>query len=93
MIAEQNAGPAKRGRSRILHRSLHETPPAATGGHGAWLVGPDGREVLDGSGGAAVSCLGHGHPRILEAIARSTPRSATSRMNPHESESLRPRGW
>ena len=56
--------------SRILHRSLRETPPVAVGGHGVWLVAADGREILDGSGGAAVSCLGHQHPRVLEAMAR-----------------------
>jgi adenosylmethionine-8-amino-7-oxononanoate aminotransferase len=55
-------------RSRILHRTLRSTPPIATGGHGAWLVGADGHELLDASGGAAVSCLGHGHPRVVEAI-------------------------
>jgi adenosylmethionine-8-amino-7-oxononanoate aminotransferase len=57
-------------KSRILHRSLRETPPVATGGHGVWLVTADGREILDSSGGAAVSCLGHQHPRVLEAMAR-----------------------
>src|SRR5882762_9930190 len=57
-------------RSRVLHRSLRETPPVAVGGHGVWLVDAEGREVLDGSGGAAVSCLGHQHPRVLEAMAR-----------------------
>src|SRR5262245_34658019 len=57
-------------KSRILHRSLLETPPAAAGGHGVWLVAADGREILDGSGGAAVSCLGHQHPSVLEAMAQ-----------------------
>jgi adenosylmethionine-8-amino-7-oxononanoate aminotransferase len=57
-------------KSRILHRSLRETPPVAAGGHGVWLVTADGREILDSSGGAAVSCLGHQHPRVLEAMAR-----------------------
>ena len=52
------------------HRSLRETPPVAVAGHGVWLVDADGREILDGSGGAAVSCLGHQHPRVLEAMAR-----------------------
>ena len=55
-------------RSRLLHRDLREDPPFAVGGHGVWLVDEDGREVLDGSGGAAVSCLGHQHPRVLEAL-------------------------
>ena len=57
-------------KSRVLHRSLRETPPLAVGGHGVWLIDADGREVLDGSGGAAVSCLGHQHPRVLEAMAQ-----------------------
>ena len=58
-------------RSRVLHRTLRGAPPPiATGGHGVWLTAADGREVLDASGGAAVSCLGHQHPRIVEAIQR-----------------------
>jgi adenosylmethionine-8-amino-7-oxononanoate aminotransferase len=57
-------------KSRVLHRSLRETPPLAVSGHGVWLVDAEGREVLDSSGGAAVSCLGHQHPRVLEAMAR-----------------------
>jgi adenosylmethionine-8-amino-7-oxononanoate aminotransferase len=55
-------------RSRLLHRNLREDPPFAVGGHGVWLVDAQGREVLDGSGGAAVSCLGHQHPRVLDAL-------------------------
>ncbi|EHL99472.1 aminotransferase, class III [Acetobacteraceae bacterium AT-5844] len=57
-------------RSRVLHRSSRSRPPLAVGGQGAWLVEQGGREVLDASGGAAVSCLGHQHPRIVEAIKR-----------------------
>jgi adenosylmethionine-8-amino-7-oxononanoate aminotransferase len=57
-------------RSRVLHRSSRTAPPLAVGGHGVWLVEQGGREVLDASGGAAVSCLGHQHPRIVEAIKR-----------------------
>ena len=54
--------------SRVLHRSLREQPPKAVGGDGVWLIAEDGRRILDGSGGAAVSCLGHQHPRVIEAI-------------------------
>src|SRR5262245_55578479 len=61
-------------KSRILHRSLREAPPIAATGHGVWLVTADGREILDGSGGAAVSCLGHQHPRVIEAIAQQAER-------------------
>jgi adenosylmethionine-8-amino-7-oxononanoate aminotransferase len=63
-------------KSRVMHRSLRETPPPAVGGHGVWLVDAQGREVLDGSGGAAVSCLGHQHPRVLEAMAQQAGKLA-----------------
>jgi adenosylmethionine-8-amino-7-oxononanoate aminotransferase len=63
-------------KSRILHRSLRETPPIASGGGGVWLISEDGRRVLDASGGAAVSCLGHQHPRVLDAIARQASKLA-----------------
>src|SRR6185312_10941103 len=56
--------------SRVLHRSLRETPPRAIGGEGVWLIGEAGRRILDASGGAAVSCLGHQHPRVIAAMAQ-----------------------
>ena len=63
-------------KNRVLHRSLRETPPKAVGGDGMWLIAEDGRRILDGSGGAAVSCLGHQHPRVIEAIARQASKLA-----------------
>jgi adenosylmethionine-8-amino-7-oxononanoate aminotransferase len=62
--------------SRVLHRSLRETPPLAIGGQGAWLIAEGGRRILDASGGAAVSCLGHQHPRVVDAIARQASKLA-----------------
>jgi adenosylmethionine-8-amino-7-oxononanoate aminotransferase len=62
--------------SRVLHRSLRETPPRAIGGEGVWLIAEDGRKVLDASGGAAVSCLGHQHPRLLQAMAKQASKLA-----------------
>src|ERR1700751_6187688 len=64
------------GKSRVLHRSLRETPPKAVGGEGVWLIAQDGRRILDGSGGAAVSCLGHQHPQVIEAISRQASKLA-----------------
>src|SRR5258705_9480183 len=61
---------------RVLHRSLRGQPPRAVGGDGVWLIAEDGRRILDGSGGAAVSCLGHQHPRVIEAIARQASKLA-----------------
>ena len=55
--------------SRVLHRTLFADPLLATQGDGIYLHTADGRKIIDGSGGAAVACLGHGHPRINAAIA------------------------
>lgn len=42
--------------------------PVAVGGRGCYIIDSNGKEYLDASGGAAVSCLGHGHPAVTEAI-------------------------
>jgi len=63
-------------KSRVLHRSLRESPPKAVGGEGVWLIAEDGRRILDASGGAAVSCLGHQHPRVIEAMSRQASKLA-----------------
>jgi len=73
-------------KSRVLHRSLRETPPRAIGGEGVWLFGEDGRRILDASGGAAVSCLGHQHPRVLEAMARQASKLAYAHTSFFSSE-------
>jgi len=54
--------------TRVFHRHLHHTPPLAVGGSGVWLTDSAGKQYLDASGGAAVSCLGHGHPDVLAAM-------------------------
>jgi len=42
--------------------------PIAVKGDGVYLIDKQGKQYFDGSGGAAVSCLGHGDPEIIEAI-------------------------
>ncbi len=54
--------------SRIFHRSLKKTLPVAVGGAGVYLVDKTGKRYLDASCGAAVSCLGHNNPVIIEAM-------------------------
>jgi adenosylmethionine-8-amino-7-oxononanoate aminotransferase len=73
-------------RSRVLHRSLREAPPKAIGGEGVWLIAEDGRRILDASGGAAVSCLGHQHPRVLEAMSRQASKLAYAHTSFFSSE-------
>ena len=54
--------------SYALHRSLLSTPRHAVRGDGVYIVDDAGNRYLDGCGGAAVSCLGHSHPRVIAAI-------------------------
>ena len=44
--------------------------PVAVSGSGLEIVDAEGRRYLDASGGAAVSCLGHGHPDVLAAMRK-----------------------
>jgi adenosylmethionine-8-amino-7-oxononanoate aminotransferase len=48
----------------------HESRPlfVVERAEGPWLVGADGRRVLDASGSWWCNNLGHGHPRLREAI-------------------------
>jgi adenosylmethionine-8-amino-7-oxononanoate aminotransferase len=54
--------------SHVFHRSTRTEYPVAVGGEGPYLVDSAGRRYLDAAGGAAVSCLGHGHPAVIAAI-------------------------
>ena len=54
--------------SHVLHRSLLQAPARAARGDGVYVVDADGNRYLDGCGGAAVSCLGHSHKAVIEAM-------------------------
>lgn len=54
--------------SHVFHRSLTQSYPTAIKGDGPYLIDSAGRRYLDASGGAAVSCLGHSDPEVIEAI-------------------------
>ncbi len=62
--------------SRMIHRSLHAMPDTVVSGDGIRLRLADGREIIDGSGGAAVACIGHGNRRVVAAIAAQAGRVA-----------------
>jgi adenosylmethionine-8-amino-7-oxononanoate aminotransferase len=53
--------------SHVLQRSGAKLP-VAVGGERCHVIDAEGKRYLDASGGAAVSCLGHGHPRIVAAV-------------------------
>jgi len=56
--------------THILHRSQVQKYPTAVSGHGLLITDSDGRDYIDASGGAAVSCLGHGNKEVLDAMRR-----------------------
>jgi adenosylmethionine-8-amino-7-oxononanoate aminotransferase len=54
--------------TRLLHRSIHHPPRRAVAAEGIRFTDADGSSYIDASGGAAVSCLGHGHPDVIAAL-------------------------
>jgi len=62
--------------SHILHRQLRGGYPLAVSAQGCFITDAAGKRYLDASGGAAVSCLGHGHPDVLEAMHAQIERIA-----------------
>ena len=62
--------------SHVFPRHCRTQPPTAVGGEGCYLIDSDGKRYLDGSGGAAVSCLGHGDAAVTAAIKDQLDRLA-----------------
>ncbi len=54
--------------SHIFPRHSKLDPPIAVKGKGCYIYDSFGRAYLDGSGGAAVSCLGHGDEAVGQAM-------------------------
>ena len=62
--------------SHVFPRHTRSLPPVAVGGEGCYLFDAQGKRYFDGSGGAAVSCLGHGDPEIIAAVQRQVEKLA-----------------
>jgi adenosylmethionine-8-amino-7-oxononanoate aminotransferase len=62
--------------SHVFSRQPTQDYPVAVAGDGITIVDREGRRYLDASGGAAVSCLGHSHPRVIAAIKAQLERLA-----------------
>ena len=54
--------------SHVFPRHCHSELPTAVRGDGCYLIDSNGKQYLDGSGGAAVSCLGHSDQSVTQAI-------------------------
>ncbi len=54
--------------ANVFYRNPLHDYPMVVRGDGVYLYDADGKQYLDGSGGAAISCLGHGHRAVIDAI-------------------------
>ncbi|MGB0507620.1 MAG: aspartate aminotransferase family protein [Pikeienuella sp.] len=62
--------------SHVFPRQMKSAPPVAVRGEGCYLYDSTGKQYFDGSGGAAVSCLGHGDPEIIAAVQEQVEKLA-----------------
>jgi len=77
--------------THILHRQLKHRLPVAVKAQGITITDAEGRDYIDACGGAAVSCLGHGHPDVLAAMKAQAEQLAyahTSFFTSEAAESL-----
>jgi hypothetical protein len=54
--------------SHVFPRNKKNTVPLAMSAEGCFILDSDGRRYFDGSGGAAISSLGHSNARVVTAV-------------------------
>ena len=64
------------GQGHVFPRHTKAVPPVAVSGAGVYPYDSSGKQYLDGSGGAAVSCLGHGDADVIAAIKQQLDKLA-----------------
>ena len=62
--------------SHVFPRHCHKEFPTAVKGDGCYIIDQNGKRYFDGSGGAAVSCLGHSNERVANAIKEQVDKIA-----------------
>ena len=62
--------------SNVFPRQITNPPIKAVSSDGCYIIDENGKQYLDGSGGAAVSCLGHGDPDVIKAVQDQTSKMA-----------------
>lgn len=63
-------------KSHVFPRHTRSIPPRADRGDGCYILDKSGKQYFDGSGGAAVSCLGHSDPDVVAAVQEQTAQLA-----------------
>ncbi len=75
----------------VFYRGIAQTYPTAVRAEGMHVFDETGKQYLDMCGGAAVASLGHGHPRVVEALCQQVSTMAyahTSFFSNHPQEQL-----
>lgn len=62
--------------SHVFARHTKSNLPVVSHGEGVYLFDKQGKKYIDGSGGAAVSCLGHGDKDVIQAIKKQLDSAA-----------------
>ncbi|MFW8594207.1 aspartate aminotransferase family protein [Cribrihabitans neustonicus] len=62
--------------SHVFPRHTKASLPTAVAGEGCYLIDADGKRYFDGSGGAAVSCLGHSDAEVIAAVQKQAGKLA-----------------
>ncbi|MDE4146770.1 aspartate aminotransferase family protein [Phaeobacter gallaeciensis] len=62
--------------SHVFPRHTKANLPTAVGGDGCYLIDSTGKRYFDGSGGAAVSCLGHSDAAVIAAVQQQVGKLA-----------------
>ena len=62
--------------SNVFPRQITNPPIKAVSSDGCYIIDENGKQYFDGSGGAAVSCLGHVDPDVIKAVQVQTSKMA-----------------
>lgn len=73
----------------VFYRNVNKNYMEVQYGEGVYLYDTDGNRYMDACSGAAVSNLGHAHPRILAAMAEQAGKVAFSHLSRWTSGSIK----
>jgi adenosylmethionine-8-amino-7-oxononanoate aminotransferase len=62
--------------THLINRTFNHDYPTIASGTGIRLVDTNGKRYFDASGGAAVSSIGHGHPKVVAANKKQVDEAA-----------------
>ena len=62
--------------SHVFPRQHRNNLTTAVSSAGCYIIDENGKRYLDASGGAAVSCLGHGDPDVIAAVQSQVEKMA-----------------